>query len=290
MKKLISAVTAVLLVSVMLVCPVSAGAEVPNIIISGAPMEPAAGEIHQGSMMHAWFSVNGYPSWDDIIAIGNQTTVTGPAAKNYLSDYRVCYINAAHKNAIYVYNTAERMTQNPKRIEHGARVYVLAEKGTSSLIIYRTRDQVASSGWVSTSLLSDTFPGETEQVGTPYYGTCNVTSDPALTWAGENMAGTDCEYLILDEPVENCVCFTLEYRANGKKDCSGSRDVYVNNGEGWLYVGRFPYSEAKTSQIAVHLEEPISVYAVATPMTVENNAEFTVRENILDVQVATDVP
>ena len=172
-------------------------------------------------------------------------------------------------------------------IEHGARVYVLAESGNASFIIYRTLENKPRSGWVNVNALSDTYPGHTVTVGTPYNVLAEDIGDPSTTWSGQKMIGTRSKYLIGDEPIEKCVGFTLEYRAQygGYEDCSGTRSIYVNDGTGWRFVGEFPYETAKSYQITVNLDEPTTLYAVATPLEVERTKAFSVRTNVLDVLV-----
>ena len=283
MKKTVSTLTLLAMLVIIFTSAPTAYAEIPNKVISGPASEQAAAEAEPAD---AWYSVNGYPSWDDIVAIGDGDRITGPSASHYLAEYQARYVKATKGNRIYVYKTAERMTQNPRTVEHGARVYVLATKGTASLIIYRDLDNNPTSGWVSTNLLSDTYPGTVVSIGEES-GTFVNIGDPAVTWSGKKMVNTNCEYLLIDEPVENCVGFTLEYRAQGKgtEDCSGSRDVYINNGEGWVYIGRFQYSSAKSYHVIINWDTPMTVYAVAAPLAVERDVDFSVRENVLDAQV-----
>lgn len=286
MKKLISILTLMAVVmSIASVFTVSAYADIPNVILPGPEPLDNTTEVMAGD--EAWYSVNGYPSWDDIVAIGDGERVVGPPAKYYLSEYKVRYIKAKGGNHIFVYWSSASL-KNPEMIEHGAKVYVLAENGNASLIIYRTLDNTSRSGWVSTGLLSDTYPGHTVSVGTEANVAAANIGDPKVSWSGKKMVGTNCEYLLVDEPIENCVGFTLEYRAEYKNDenCSGARSLYVNNGEGWKYVGQFQYETRQSYHVEVHLEEPTTVYAIATPMKVELRNPFTVRTCVVDALVS----
>lgn len=276
---------AMLIVSISASAPV-AYADIPNKVISG-PASEQQFAAEEASFVDAWYSVNGYPSWDDIVAIGDGDRITGPSAKYYLKEYQIKYVEATKGNRIYVYKTAERMTKNPETVEHGARVYVLAERGSASMIIYRDQKNQPTSGWVSTNLLSYVYPGTEVTLGSGHVDQAVYLGDIPTTWSGQKMAGTNCEYLLLDEPVSDCVSFTLEYRAEykGAEDSSGSRDVYINNGEGWVYVGRFQYASSKSFHISILLDNPTTVYAIATPLVVERGKELSVRENILDVMV-----
>ena len=286
MKKLFTILTlAAILLSLTCIFTTAAYADIPNVILTDTGNVPNPMEGRQASDL--WCSVNGYPSWDDIVAIGDGERVKGPPAKFYLDEYKVKYVEARGGNHIYVYRSSAS-TNNPEMIEHGAKVYVLAENGNASLIIYRTLENTSRSGWVSTGLLSDTYPGNIVSVGTAVWEAATNIGDPLVTWSGKKMIGTNCEYLLLDEPIENCVGFTLEYRAQYKdyKDCSGARIIYINNGEGWINVGQFQYETAKSFHINVDLEEPTAVYAIATPMKVEPKYPFSGRTCVLDVLVS----
>ena len=285
MKKWISVLFMItVLIAISTVMTTTAYADVPNVVISGPETEESSnGET---AMTDAWYSVNGYPSWDDIVAIGDENRVKGPSADSYLREYKLKYINAPKGNHAYVYR-ALGSTNNPEMIEHGARVYVLAENGNASFVIYRTLENKPQSGWVNSGILSDSYPGYLVSAGSESEGTGVNIGDPSTTWSGEKMIGTNCEYLLVDEPVQNCVGFTLEYRAQygGYEDCSGTRNIYINDGEGWKYIGSFPYETAKSYHIVVNLDEPTSLYAVATPLKVEREKKFSVRTCVLDVMI-----
>ena len=285
MKKPISFFTLLaVLLSITAVFTTVAYADIPNVIISEPVSEQSI--IEERSLVNAWYSVNGYPSWDDAVAIGDENRVKSPPADSYLPEYKAQYINAPKGNHVYVYRSPGS-TKDPEMIEHGAKVYVLAESGNASFIIYRTLENKPRSGWVNVNALSDTYPGYTVSIGEePNMLAVNI-GDPSTTWSGQKMIGTRSKYLIVDEPIEKCVGFTLEYRAQygGYEDCSGTRNIYVNDGTGWRFVGKFPYETAKSYQITVNLDEPTTLYAVATPLEVERTKAFSVRTNVLDVLV-----
>ena len=285
MKKTILMLTLfAVLMSITAVFTTVAYADVPNVILSG----PESGQsiYVERALVDTWYSVNGYPSWDDVVAIGDGNRVKSPPADSYLPEYKAQYIYAPKGNHVYVYRSYSS-TKDPEMIEHGAKVYVLAENGNASFIIYRTLENMPRSGWVNANVLSETYPGYTVTVGTPYDVNVENIGDPSTTWSGEKMVGTKSKYLIVDKPIENCVGFTLEYRAQygGYEDCSGTRNIYINDGTGWRFVGKFPYETAKSYQITVNLDEPTTLCAVATPLEVERTKAFSVRTNVLDVLI-----
>ena len=285
MKKTISMLTLLaVLLSITAIVTTAAYADIPNVVISGPETEQPS--YMERTLVDTWYSVNGYPSWDDVVAIGDGSRVKSPSADSYLPEYKEMYINAPKGNHVYVYRSTGS-TRDPEMIEHGAKVYVLAEYGNASFIIYRTLENKPRSGWVNANALSDTYPGYTVTVGTPYDVFAENIGDPSTTWSGNKMVDTESKYLIIDKPIENCVGFTLEYRAQYKdyQDCSGTRNIYINDGTGWKYIGSFQYENAKSFHIEVNLDEPTALYAVATPLGVERPNTFSVRTNVLDVLV-----
>ena len=286
MKKIISmlAVLAMLFSIVSTFATVAYAADIPNIVVSGP--ENTQNVTDYRTLVSGWYSVNGYPSWDDVVAIGDGNRVKGPSMDKYLTEYIARYIKAPKGNHVYVYRSPGS-TRDPEMIEHGAKVYVIAEDGNASLVIYRTLNNIPRSGWVNSNALSDTYPGYIVSVGPESEEYAVNIGDPSATWSRDNMSGTKSKYLIIDEPVENCVGFTLEYRAQygGYEDCSGTRNIYINDGTGWYYIGNFPYETAKSYHIVVNLDDPTTIYAVATPLEVERDKAFSVRTNVLDVFV-----
>ena len=69
------------------------------------------------------------------------------------------------------------------------------------------------------------------------------------------------------------------------KDTSGQRDIYVNNGTGWMWVGNFDYRHPKSYHVEVHLDTPMTLCAVAAPETYVKDVNFHTRQNVLDVLV-----
>lgn len=235
----------------------------------------------------SWYSVNGFPSWDDVVAVGDGDKVMRPPVENFYTEYQTRYINAPKGNHVYVYRNPGS-TKNPDMIDHGAKVYVIAVEGNASLIIYRTVENVAKSGWVNSNVLSDTYPGYVVSVGEASNDFLENIGDPSSTWSRDYMSETKSKFLVLDEPVDQCVGFTLEYRAQygGYEDCSGTRNIYINDGmTGWRYVGNFSYETAKSYHVVVNLKTPTTLCAVAAPLEIERDKPFSVRENVLDVLV-----
>ena len=85
MKKWISVLLMItVLIVISTVMTTTAYADVPNVVISGPETEESSNG--ERAMTDAWYSVNGYPSWDDIVAIGDENRVKGPSADSYLRE------------------------------------------------------------------------------------------------------------------------------------------------------------------------------------------------------------
>ena len=166
-------------------------------------------------------------------------------------------------------------------------MFVLAEKDTSSFIIYKTYENKPRSGWVSTSFLSGQYNGIVSETGTKYSGKSKSVGDAEISLSGKYMPDTDAEYMILVDPVSDCVGFTLEYKIHSSQgEVMGKRNIYVYTGDSWEWVGSFPCDSAKSHHITVNLSSPVTVYAVAAPVAKVKNGSFRVRQNILDVMIA----
>lgn len=268
--------------------PVEPATETASAVVDDTEetLEVGQPEEKDNAVLDPWYSVNGYPSWDDVAAIGDGDRIKAPPADCYLSEYQTKYVKATQGNSIYVFRTTGSATSS-ETIEHGAKVYVIADKDPHSLVIFRTGENVPRSGWVSTRLLSYEYPGTTVSIGEDDGGDVINVGDPSTTWSGKMMEGTNCEYLSIDDPIKNCVGFTLEYRVqyNGYDNCSGTRNIYINDGKEWKYVGRFDYENTKSFHVIVNLDEPTTLCAVATPLSVERELRSAVRTCVLDVLV-----
>ena len=232
-----------------------------------------------------WCSAHGYPSRDDLVAIGDEDRIVCPLDKSYLSNYKTRYVDTSADNVAYVYRNSKKTTEDPERLDQGAKVIVIAEEGTSSCIIYKTYQNKPRSGWISKQFLSKTYVGEMLEIGKPIKGEALI-GDVEFEYSGEYMKGTECEYLLLDDPIRNCTGFTLEYKVrHSTGNAAGGRDVYINNGDGWIWIGDFPYTSAKSYHVEVHLGKPADVYAIAIPPFSTVSGDYDARQNILDVFV-----
>lgn len=225
----------------------------------------------------------------------NSKKIKAPNAGDYFSYSFSMYADAPKGHSINAY---DHWTTNDNSkfgyIYHGSRVYVLAEHGDSYCVLYYTEKNVLNAAWVPADRLTYTYPGRVYRsaarslpVGAVSVGDVNVQ------WSKDNFVGTKTKYSILSSPVEDCVGFTLDYqlltKSEKKELVLGPRDIYVNDGSGWTYVGYFDYDEQGPCHIEVVLSEPMDLLAVATVAECDEPNAFTYRQSLLDVMTGPTV-
>ena len=111
-----------------------------------------------------------------------------------------------------------------------------------------------------------------------------------MTWSKKGFLDSLQNYSVLNETVENCVGFTLDYQLIAENtwmfDCVfGPRTVYVNDGTEWIQVGSFDYPTQGTVKVTVNLEEPTDIVAIGTIAQVGLPNTFLFRQYATDFQV-----
>ena len=219
----------------------------------------------------------------------NAKDVDQPHAADYCTTPYYMYINAPREHSVYVYDTwAATEVNNIGTTYHAGRVTVLAEHGNFCCILFHTWKYELKVAWVSMDYLSSWYPGYTGSLGrNSYRGTYNA-GDPVMKWSKENFVGTKRKFSVLETPVKNCVSFTLDYQLvnnNGadKDEVLGPRNVYVNDGSGWTWVGTFEYDKAYACHINVALDKPMTLAAIATIADCAEPDVFVFRQSVLDV-------
>ena len=172
----------------------------------------------------------------------------------------------------------------------GTKVTVLAEKDDMSFILYLSNENRQRAGWVQTRFLVDEFPGARLTVGEAKYTNTDTIQDVGMTWSKKGFLDSLQNYSVLNETVENCVGFTLDYQLIAENtwmfDCVfGPRTVYVNDGSEWIKVGSFDYPTQGTVKVTVNLEEPTDIVAIGTIAEVGLPNTFLFRQYATDFQV-----
>lgn len=226
-----------------------------------------------------------------IKATGDADNITLPKPESYLVNPAIMYINAQSKNSIYSYRkpwlNKSLLGSYPY---HGTKVLVVAEEGDFDCIIFNDNANKAQASWVYASELTGAFPGVEQTIGTPCVQYANNVGDIKVSWSKEKFVGSQQKYTVLGESAKNCVQFVLDYQVIGRGDADtsevlGDRVVYVNDGNGWIAVGRFSYSQIDATHVTVNLEKPMNILAIATIADCAKPNTFIFRQSVLDVMV-----
>ena len=219
----------------------------------------------------------------------NKQKLKYPDAYDYYTQCVAMYIDAPKGHSIEALNNWDGSKNRVLGyVYHGSRVYVVAEHGDASCVLYYSEKNVLNAAWVSSKHLSYTYPGRVYRLGASRSNAgANYIGDLIGSWSKDNFVGTRTKFTVLDEAVEDCVGFTLDYqlitKTAGKDEVLGPRSVYVNDGRGWVYVGDFDYNKQGACHVEVTLDSPMDLLAVATVADVREPNGFTFRQSLLDV-------
>ena len=227
-----------------------------------------------------------------ILATGDGSAIALPDSKSYFPTLNTMYISAPKNNSVYVYRdlTANQNKTMPTAYQ-GSRVLALAEQEGFTCVIYHDYDNKAHAGWVNSEHLSAAFPGEESSVGWNSFAyLLQNAGDPEVVWSRDNFVGSQQKYTLLEEPVQNCVQFTLDYQVTARNGAQtnqilGPRTIYVNDGSGWEEVGTFDYADLGAMHVTVYLPAPMTLAAVATAASCAKPDVFSFRQCVLDPMV-----
>ena len=224
----------------------------------------------------------------------NAQKIEQPLARDYFDTPFFMYINAPAEHSIYTYDYWSTNNENKLGAAyHGSRVTVLAEHDDFYCILYYTENNVLKAAWARAALLVSYYPGLEYVIGSnSTYRNLQNIGDPTVSWSKEYFVGTKRKFTILDSWPDNCVGFTLDYQVtarNGSPSNSvpGPRDLYVNDGTGWIYLGSFDYEDHHSPvHVVVTLPQKMTLAAVATVADCGDPNTFLYRQSVLDVLCA----
>ena len=222
-----------------------------------------------------------------IEATGDQKYIQMPESDNYLDEFQTKYIDVEsvltmkpNGKVTPLWHSApvERKPDRKGGLQmpfafQGSKVTVVAEKNDGkrdySCIIYQTSDYRMRAGWIWDIYLSDTDPSRTASIGKENNSVSGSIAEIPCSWSNEGFLGGQQRYTILEDEVENCVGFTLEYQLLKENTdrwelILGPRSVYVFDGHEWVEAGAFAYPEFGTVKVKVGLEKPTTVVAIGT--------------------------
>lgn len=274
-------ISVLLLVHIMISLPVNAFAAEPIINQIKGSTQSAANENILGKSL--------------LQTAANWKKIKSPTLSDYLDSPFFVYIDAPGGHSVFIYDEWADTEENKIDFaHHGSRVAALADHGDFCCIWFHTQENVRKVGWVRWTYLSSVYPGSEVKIGSDKNWSIKTTwtDDPWVSWSKENFVGTRRKFTILAQPVENCVSFTLDYKVTGRNGSEeytivGPRDVYVNDGSDWVYVGSFDYDVFNAPvHVSVVLDEPMRLAAVATVANCSDPNTFIFRQAVLDVRVA----
>ena len=234
---------------------------------------------------------SGSPSVTDIIATGDDKVIQLPKAKSYLSSYQIMFINAPRGNSVYMYK-APRADKSIRLIDdgyHGVKVTVLANENGLSCVLFHTQSNKLRAAWINSANLSWDYPGNTQTIGYDRSGgRVTYVGDAEVSWSNDYFPHTSRNYTLLNTPVRNVSDFTLDSQVIERNGASteavlGPRDVYVNDGSGWVKVGSFSYNSLGCVHVVVYLDTPMTLAAVATVANCSQPNTFSCRQSVLDI-------
>lgn len=234
------------------------------------------------------------PGSHDIVAVGDADVVRMPALESYLDEYSFMYIDAPKKHSVYTLKDYEWLSGgkcNMPFAYHGSRVIVLAVENDYACCLYMTDENKMHAAWIDVDHLSSTFPGKSFIAGSydrsiDYYS----AGYPEIKWSSLPFVDTDTKYTEIvshNGLRRECDGISIHYHVIGrdnKKDCAGEREIYINDGSGWEYVGSFdlePYNVPV--ELNIFFDEPIDVRAVATVPVDRKLEGFTFIQYISDL-------
>ena len=235
-----------------------ASAESDNYIRSGRDEQPSNGY--------------GSPGPEDVRQFDRDGKIVMPSMSSYLDSYTMLFVDAPKGHSVYVYNQPKISGSSKMPFAyHGVRVHALAVQDGFICGIYPTEDNELAVGWISESNLSYSFPGEEYTLGMAKPGAAYVSYFAQVEWSKEPFVGRKTKYTKIvghDGPTDMVDAIAFEYQVTsrqGRDDASGPRDVYINGGNGWVYVGTYDLEKySNPVRINIYFDEPVTIKAVAT--------------------------
>ncbi len=223
-----------------------------------------------------------------VMATGHGNLIVLPQEESWLAEWKTLYGRAAwYAPSLYVESVPAQQSGAPvmPNLFEGTEVTVVAEENDMSCILYEGVNHKRYAGWIPSIRLLEDFPGETHTIGEKPEQEPESAPGGGQHWSSEYMPGAETLYTVLDEPVPDCLGFTLEYQLIAenigiRSFVLGPRTVWVKSGEEWRSVGSFPYPELGAVRVEVWLEEPMEIAAIATVADCHTPSVFDFRQSV----------
>ncbi len=211
-----------------------------------------------------------------------------PKHSSYLDQYVNMYMDSGSSDGAYAYKKPNPKASTVANMYQGVTVQVYAIEGDWACVKFYNSDNNEKAGWAYLENLSSVYPGQTVSFGklTLGEGEIAVGMRPEVEWSKFNFVDTKTKYTVIEEPWCDypCTALVFDYQVtsrNGVKKAYGERDVYINSGAGWEYVGSFEVKDDFAPvRCEIYFEEPTVVKAVASIPTGASAENFIFRQAV----------
>ena len=234
---------------------------------------------------------------DKLDKLDRDGKIQRPKSDSYISPAHSKFINAPKGHSIYVYSKPSSSGGAIDDAYHGSKVEVLAIEGDWACIVYVNEKFEELAGWVALERLSSNYPCDTIVFGKALIpgDEAFIMVDPEQKWSKQYFVDTDTKYVEVDAPWFNedrCTALVIDYQVisrNGVKDASGERNIYLNDGSGWEYMGSFDVnSNLDPVRLLVHYDEPKEIKAVAVIPSDSAQEKCLIRQHIHNMHFPYD--
>lgn len=216
----------------------------------------------------------------------NRGLVVLPKEDSYLEEWKVLYARKPWYQPNLPVESLPKLKTGAQRqagLYEGTRVTVLAEQDELSFILYPGADSKLRVGWIQSIRLLEEFPGERYSIGEARTDAGPAVATVAQRWSNAFLLKSQRRYMCLEQPVEDCTGFTLQYQVVARntgitENVFGPRTLYVYDGKSWIEAGTFPYEELGAVEVEVHLDEPMKLVAFGTVADCVQPYDFDFRQ------------
>lgn len=215
-----------------------------------------------------------------------------PARSSYLDEPVHMYMDSGSGDGAYAYKTPDTKGRTVANIYQGVSVELVAIEGDWGCVSFYNSSNTKKAGWAYLENLSDEYPGKTIIFGEENLELCALghgeyrSVQPELDWSKFNFVDTKTKYTVIAEPWcdEPCAGIVFDYQVtsrNGVKRAWGERDVYINGGDGWEYVGSFEVEDSLDAvRCELYFDEPRVIKAIASIATGASAENFVFRQAV----------
>ena len=145
-------------------------------------------------------------------ATQNWACIVLPQEDSWLDEWKILYARKAwYAPSLFVETMPQLKSGIPPQgfLFEGTEVTVVAEENDMSCIVYRGDNYKLYTGWIQSIRLLEEFPGPLYTIGTGQEGDYMIQHEVPMSWSQEYLPGTEQQYTVLNEKLENCVGFTF---------------------------------------------------------------------------------